>query len=154
MKKFAVMLLSVLLVFAGIEIERWTYPPPAKAASSFAVISCDQSTAVSSAASVQIITAGNANMFIYVCGYSFGSIGGSTFSVVEGTGTTCATNIKAVAGGTTAAAGYGLTANGLINEGSGVGEVMKTAVAGDNLCLITAGTGPLAGVVSWTSAPY
>lgn len=124
-----------------------------KAASTFAPIQCDNFKPISSASSVQIVTAG-ATQFVYICSFSFGSIGGSTFSFVEGTGTTCASNTLAMAGGTTAAAGYGLTANGTINSGSGTGPIMKAAVVGDNVCLIVAGTGPLAGVVGWTSQPF
>jgi len=157
--KARILFIVSLTFAAALWVALWTTfnpppPPTVYAASSFAPIVCDQFKPVSSASSLQVVTAGNGNMFIYICTVSFGSIGGSTFSVVEGTGTTCATNIAAVMGGTTAATGYGLPANGYMNNGSGTGAIAKTAVAGDNVCIIMAGTGPLAGVVGWTTAPF
>lgn len=146
---FAAMAVGVAALFL------WTRPvPPIHAASTFAPQQCDNWQAVSSASSVQIITAGNASQFIYICSDQFGSIGGSDFSMVEGIGTLCATNITAMIGGTTAATGIGLAANGTTNAGSGTGAITKTKTAGDNVCLIISGTGPLAGVVGWTAGPY
>lgn len=150
----AFILAASLAVFTGYEADRLIHPPTSRAASQFATILCDQFTPFSSASSAQVIAAGNANMFIYVCNFGFGSIGGSSYSIVEGTGTTCATNTKAMFGGTTAATGMGLAANGTFEEGSGVGAVLKTAVPGDNVCVIQSGTGPLAGGFAWTSAAF
>jgi hypothetical protein len=128
-------------------------PRPAHAQSVYAPFQCRNSVAVSSASSVQIVTASNSNMIIFVCSISLGSIGGSSFSMVEGTGSTCGTNTVAVAGGTTAAAGYGIAANGSpVAVGGGIGPVAHTVTRGDNLCLIIAGTGPLAGVVSYSQS--
>lgn len=142
----------VLVIMDG--FDRLTPPHTVHAASSFATIVCDNFAPYSSAASAQAITAGGPNNFIYVCNFGFGSIGGSSFSIVEGTGTTCATNTKAMFGGTTAATGAGLAANATFEEGSGVGAVLKTQVAGDNVCVISSGTGPLAGNFASTQAPY
>jgi hypothetical protein len=149
-------LYTVLVLGAVFSIYGVPGPPPMVHAAPLqnAMPVCDTLKPVSSASSLQVITAGNSNNFIYVCGYNFGSIGGSTFSIVEGTGTTCATNTLALSGGTTAAAGIGLSANGVVNFGSGSGMVLKTAVAGDNVCIIMAGTGPLAGAMTWTSANF
>lgn len=147
--------LVLTLVFAlGGGFEDWLHPRHARAASSFATIVCDNFAPYSSAASAQAITAGGPNNFVYICSFGFGSIGGSTYSIVEGTGTTCATNTKAMFGGTTAATGAGLAANATFEEGSGVGAVLKTQVAGDNVCVISSGTGPLAGNFASTQAPY
>lgn len=151
--RFLAALAILVLIVLGFDAYQQVMPP-AHAASQFANIVCDNFSAVSSATSVQVITAGGTNQFIYICSVGFGSIAGSTFSIVEGTGSTCATNIKAMSGGTTAAAGVGLAANGTFTEGSGTGAILKTAVAGDNVCIIAAGTGPLAGAVAWTSGPY
>jgi hypothetical protein len=154
MRKITALWLALTLVLAGMVLDRLASPPKARAASQFANILCDTFAPVSSASSVQAITAPNANMFIYVCNFGFGSIGGSDYSIVEGTGSTCGTGTKAMFGGTTAAAGMGLAANGTFEEGSGVGAILKTAVAGDNVCLIVSGTGPLAGGIAYTLAPF
>lgn len=130
-------------------------PQPVAGQGTFAPFQCNASVAVSSASSVQVVTAANSNSFVYVCAMSLGSIAGSDFSIVEGTGTTCATNTAALAGGTTAATGYGLAANGSpIQDGGGVGYILKTKTAGDNVCLIVSGTGPLAGFLTTAQQPY
>lgn len=146
-KLWPFIVLSILLVIMAAPHHR------VHAASTYAPVACDNWKPVSITSNTQLVTAG-ANSFIYVCSITFGSIGGSSFSIVEGTGTTCATSTAAVSGGTTAATGYGLAANGTMNAGSGTGAIMKTAVAGDNLCIFPSGTGPLAGVVGWTSQPF
>lgn len=144
-----------LAIIATVLLAHLAEPPNVQAASQFATVVCDGSVPFSSASSVQVITAGGTNQFLYICNFAAGSIGGSTFSIVEGTGSTCGTNTAALAGGTTAAAGFGLAANGSpVQFGSGVGMVMKTKTAGDNVCLIIGGTGPLAGTLAWTSAPF
>ena len=142
--------IAALIVFATLLFNRVTEPPPARAASQFANIICDGSKAVNIAGSnTQVIAAGNANMFLYVCSLSLSSAAATTFSVVEGTGAVCATNTAAVYGGTAAAVPLSTSP---INYGGGSGAVFKTAVAGDNLCIFTAGT--IAGGLSWTTAPF
>jgi hypothetical protein len=79
-------------------------------------------------------------------------IAADVFSVVEGTGSTCGTNTAAVIGGTTGATGISLGAAGTFTMGSGTGAIAKTAVAGDNVCILRTTAGPLSGVVSWTTA--
>jgi hypothetical protein len=128
--------------------------PHVLAQGTFAPLQCSSSAPFSSASSFQLITASNSNMLIYICSFGAGSIGGSDFSVVEGTGTTCGTNTKALFGGTTAAAGMGLAANGVYDLGSGTGLTWKTVVPGDNVCIIASGTGPLAGSVSYTQQGF
>jgi len=134
-------------------------PQPTYGQATFAPLQCTQSTPVSSATSVQVITANTGAavpaQYIYICSVSLGSIGGSSFSIVEGTGSVCATNTVALAGGTTAATGYGIAANGSpVQFGGGIGPVMRTKTPGDNVCLIIAGTGPLAGTVAFAQQPF
>lgn len=157
MKRIGIVALicGAALFLAGVYTALLTSPRPVAAQSTYAPIQCNQSVPVSSASSVQVITAANANMRIVICSVSLGSIGGSSFSIVEGTGSTCATNIKAMAGGTTAAAGWGIAANGSpVQFGSGLGPEMSTQVIGDNVCLIVAGTGPLAGTIAYAQQSY
>jgi hypothetical protein len=145
--------LLAIVIVAAVVLE----PPTQKvhAASQFANIICDNAKPFSVSANTQLVTAGNANMFIYVCAYNIsnGNAAAQAVSFVEGTGTTCATNTAAVVGNSTAAGGLTLGISGNINYGGGTGLVAKTAVAGDNLCIFT-GAGPIGGVLSWTTAPF
>lgn len=155
-RKYLSGFLAVVLAVAGL-----TYIDDhirtVRAASQMASIVCDNFKPISVAANTQLITAGGSNQFIYICSYNLnnGFSGSTSFSLVEGTGTTCATGIAAVVGSTTAANGPLLTGpGGTINYGGGTGAVAKTAVAGDNVCLLVTTIGPVAGVIGWTSAPY
>lgn len=154
MKKIGPFLLLFSLVALGVLFDRLAEPPKIHAASQFANIVCDNFKPLSVAADTQVITAGSANMFIYVC--SLGVVAGTAdnFSVVEGTGSTCGTNTAAVIGGTTAATGMILAINNNFNLGSGSGAIAKTAVAGDNVCILRSSAGPLSGVMAWTTQPF
>jgi hypothetical protein len=145
----------VLLVAIGGMIESYVSPRSAHAASQFANILCDGFSPVSitSATSTQIVTAGGPNNFVYVCSYNLNASAALTFSMIEGTGTACATNTKAMVGTTTATNGPSLASGSTINYGGGTGAVTKTQVAGDNVCLIPS-AGTLSGVVSSTQGPY
>lgn len=153
MRKINVWILSIVLVFAGVEIGHWATPPTIKAASQFANIICDGFTPVSTAANVQVITAGSANMFIYICSYNLNASAALTFSVVEGSGAVCATGTKAMVGTTSAVGGPSLGIAGTVNYGGGAGAVTKTTVAGNNVCIFPS-AGTLAGVVGWTQASF
>ncbi len=157
MKDFSKAVAAVVLIVAlvaGLGILAQSGHTVSAAPSTFAPISCDTPVAISSASSVQIYTAPNVNMFGYICSLGLGSIGGSNFSIVEGTGSTCGTGTLAMFGGTTAATGIGLAANGIFDEGSGTGFILRTKVAGDNICILMSGTGPLAGNAAMTIASY
>jgi hypothetical protein len=82
---------------------------------------------------------------IYVCAIHFISTAADSISFTEGSGTACATGATAVSGSTTAASGMDFPANGGMTEGGGVGTVMATSVAGDELCLLQSGTTKVAG---------
>jgi hypothetical protein len=144
-----------LIAVGSVLLTHFTEPPPAHAASQFANIVCDQFKPFSVSANTQLITAGNANMFIYVCSAAISNTNAAAqaVSIVEGTGTVCATSTGAVIGNTTAAGGIALAINGTVTVGSGTGAIAKTAVAGDNVCLFTA-AGPIGGVLAWTTAPF
>lgn len=150
-KYLAVFMAMVLSVFVCYEADRYVHPPPSRAASQFANIICDGFTPVSTAANVQVIAAGNANMFIYICSYNLNASAALTFSIVEGTGAVCATGTKAMVGTTTAVGGPSLGIAGTVNYGGGAGAVTKTTVAGNNVCIFPS-AGTLAGVVGWTQA--
>lgn len=156
MRRYSAIFLICTILCVGVYTALLLSPSkPAYAQSTFAPIQCNSSVAVSSASSVQVITAANANERVVICSMALGSIGGSSFSVVEGTGTTCATGTAAMAGGTTAATGFGIAANGSpIQVGGGIGPILETKTVGDNVCLIVSGTGPLAGYIAYEQQPY
>lgn len=105
--------------------------------------------AISQATSTQIIT-GAASKKTYVCSIAINGADAENISIVEGTGTLCATGIAAVLGGTTAAAGMNLAANGGITLGNGRGTVMMADnAAADNVCILQSGTGRVAGVLTY-----
>jgi hypothetical protein len=71
-------------------------------------------------------------------------------ALIEGTGATCGTGTAGMAGGTTAASGYNLAANGGIAFGSGIGTVMQTATTGDSICVVTSAATQLSGGLQYT----
>jgi hypothetical protein len=95
-------------------------------------------------ASGQIVT-GTAGKLTYVCGLNIISATAQNIALVEGTGTTCATNILGMAGGTTAATGWNFGANGGLVNGGGGFWVYKTSVPGNNICLLLSSTGQTSG---------
>ena len=109
---------------------------------------CDQTKAISQAASTDIITPNSPNNFLYVCSITFSLSDAETVSVVEGTGSTCGTGTKALIGATTAANGMSVPLGGNVNLGSG-SPFVWTQVAGDHLCILQSGTGRLSGVINF-----
>jgi hypothetical protein len=118
--------------------------PCTYAAKSFAPISLT--------ASGQIIT-GTAAKKTYICSINLVSATAQNIALVEGTGTTCATNIFGLAGGTTAATGWNLAANSGHNLGSGVGTVIYGSgdanATAANVCLLLSSTGQTSGSIGY-----
>jgi hypothetical protein len=103
---------------------------------------------ISQTASAQLVT-GTAAKKIYVCSINLVTAGANNVALVEGTGTTCATGIAGMAGGTTAATGWNFAANGGLTEGSGLGSIMAEATNADNLCLLQSAAVQLSGVIGY-----
>jgi len=115
---------------------------------------CDSFTPISATANTQIIT-GATGRQTYICAMNIvvGSATITNVALVEGTGTTCATNTAGIAGGTTSPTGWSFAANGGLAQGSGFGAIMRTATTGDNVCLLisaTTLTNQVSGHISWT----
>ncbi|MBZ5540693.1 MAG: hypothetical protein LAN61_09265 [Acidobacteriia bacterium] len=110
---------------------------------------CDHWTPISLTANTQIIT-GAASKQTYVCSINLVAGAATNVAVVEGTGTTCATGIAGMAGGTTAATGWNFAANGGLTQGNGVGAIMRTATAADNVCILVSAANQVSGTISWT----
>ncbi|HXD86813.1 MAG TPA: hypothetical protein VN641_09975 [Urbifossiella sp.] len=108
--------------------------------------------AISLTASGQII-AGTAGKKTYICSIDVVSATAQNVALVEGTGTTCATNLFGLAGGTTAATGWNFAANGGLVKGSGIGTVYSpsadTNAAAANVCLLSSSTGQISGQIEY-----
>ena len=117
---------------------------------------CSQATKlgapVNLTASGQVITGTSAKK-TYICSIDIVSATAQNIALVEGTGTVCATNIFGLAGGTTAATGWNLVANGGLTKGAGVGTVYSpsadTNAAAANVCLLLSGTGQTSGQITY-----
>lgn len=81
----------------------------------------------------------------YLCGLNIVTATAQNIALVEGTGSTCATNTTGMAGGATAATGWNFAANGGLVNGGGGFWVYKTATAGDDVCLFISGSGQTSG---------
>jgi len=114
--------------------------------------SLKSSAPINLAASGQIIT-GTASKKTYICALHLVSATAQNIALVEGTGTTCATNIFGLAGGTTAATGWNLAANGGLAEGSGNGTIIwgsgDANVTAANTCLLSSSTGQISGTAEY-----
>ncbi len=107
-------------------------------------------------ASGQVIT-GTSSKKTYICSIDLISATAQNIALVEGTGSTCATNIFGLAGGTTAATGWNLAANGGLTKGSGNGTVYigsgDANVLAANVCLLLSSTGQTSGHITYVQAP-
>lgn len=100
----------------------------------------------------QVIT-GTPGKRTYICSLDLVSGAAQNIALVEGTGATCATNIFGLAGGTTAATGWNLAANGGLVKGNGGGTVYTpiadTNSTGANVCLLLSGAGQTSGQITY-----
>jgi hypothetical protein len=84
----------------------------------------------------------------YICAILIVAPDAEVVSLVEGTGSVCATGIAAIIGSTTAANGTSLAANGGYQMSSS-SPVFNTQTASDHLCLLQSGSGRVAGFISY-----
>jgi len=138
MKRALIVLLFLALAF------------PASAQQFSVPLTCPNTTAISQAASAQLIT-GTAGKKTHVCGVFVLAADAENVSLVGGTGSVCATGIYAIIGGTTAATGPNLLAGGSFTIWSPTLSLQapSAAATGDNICLLQSGSGRVAGVVTW-----
>lgn len=99
-------------------------------------------------ASGQIIP-GTSSKQTYICSVSLIVGAADNVALVEGTGATCGTSTAGMAGGTTAATGWNLAANGGLAFGNGSGVVARTATAADNVCLLASSATQVSGNVMY-----
>lgn len=82
----------------------------------------------------------------YICTVSLTPSDAENLSLVQGTGTMCATGLVPILGGTTAAAGMPLAANSTLHFADA--SLVTTAPA-QHLCLLQSGTGRVAGMIAY-----
>jgi hypothetical protein len=84
---------------------------------------------------------------IYVCSFKWITASAQNVALVEGTGTTCATSTAGLLGfgGSSAATGDNLAANGGIVLSGGGYSLGQENTAADDLCLFQSGTGQVSG---------
>lgn len=106
-------------------------------------LQCPYVQAFSQTASATIVTNAGGKM-LHICWFGVVSATAQSFSLVEGTGTTCATGIKALYGSTAGSAA--LSANGGLH---GISDriTLPMQVNGDNLCVVQTGAGNLSGTI-------
>lgn len=100
------------------------------------------------AAGPTTLVAGTSAKKTYICSMLIVTATAQNVNLVEGTGTNCSSVTSGVLGGTTAATGPNLAANGGFTHGDGTGGIAATATNADNLCIIVSGTGQVSGVMS------
>jgi hypothetical protein len=98
----------------------------------------------------QLVT-GTASERIYICSIQLVSATAQNISIVSGTGTVCATSPGPLMGGSTAATGWNLAANGGLTFGNGAGSLAQTDTDADNVCVLQSGSGQIGGSISYVS---
>lgn len=85
----------------------------------------------------------------YIC--SIGVVGSDaeSLSLIEGSGTNCASTPLALIGSLTAASGLSLAANGSFVLGNGSGTVAAGTHTNYNVCLLQSGSGRVSGVLMY-----
>lgn len=96
------------------------------------------------------LISGVSNKTTYICFLQF-SLSGTADNValVEGTGSTCATNTAGMAGGATAATGWNLLANGSVTAGNMAYWAFSSATRADDVCLLASSAAQISGVIQY-----
>lgn len=107
---------------------------------------------VNQTASAQLAT-GTAGKKIYICSINLVTATAQNIALVEGTGTTCGTSTAGVPGfgGSTAATGWNLAANGGLTYGNGASALGRESTAADNVCLLQSSSGQVSGGISYVA---
>lgn len=106
------------------------------------------SVPISQTASTRILLGPSRRVFI--CSVMVVGADAENIALVEGVGTTCGTGTVGIIGGTTAATGPNLAANGGFSLGGGMGAV---AIGdGVDICLLQSGAGRVAGTLTYALA--
>lgn len=104
---------------------------------------CTSVKAVNQTASTDLVTSVNK---LHICSIVLVSATAQNISLVEGTGSTCATGIAALIGGTTAS--MAVAANGGFSTATSRPWLVTQTVA-DHLCLLQSGAGNVSGIITY-----
>ncbi len=107
-----------------------------------------QSVAVSQTTNTQLIGQVSAQK-AYVCSILIVGSTTANVSLVEGTGTVCASSTVAIIGGTAASSGPLISAAGGFAQGNGASYVAFTSGTNVNVCLLQSTTDRVAGVLTY-----
>lgn len=100
------------------------------------------------------LVAASASNFVYVCSLNIGpTAGAQNIALIEDDTAACASPTAGLAGGTTAASGWNIAANGGLTFGNGLGMIAKTAAANRYVCLISSAAVQTSGVLTYALAP-
>lgn len=100
---------------------------------------CGRTAPGSSAAATTLLVSGAAGGVIHLCGWDVTATAAATFQLITGTGATCGTNTINIT------AAHAMTGNNTINT-SAATPGRYSLPAGNSLCMVVTGTGP----VQWT----
>lgn len=106
------------------------------------------SVPISQTTNTQLL-AGTSAKKTYICSLMLIGADAENVSLVAGTGSVCGTGTAAVIGGTTAAAGPNLAANGGFAWGNGAATIAAGVTNADNVCLFQSASGRVAGVLTY-----
>ena len=113
-------------------------------------ISINVSTATTTELTPSLSGSGNK---YYVCSFVIVTAGANNIALVDDDTDNCASVTSGLAGGTTAATGFNLAANGGLVIGNGAGSVFQTNGTNRVLCLITSATTQASGNMQVVAAP-
>jgi hypothetical protein len=106
---------------------------------------CTTYKAISVATSTDLITSVN---FLHICGLLIVAQAAEAVSLVEGTGSVCASGESAIMGGTLTSSGMFLAANGGFSQVSGI-PFLRTKTQADHLCVILSASVTTSGYISY-----
>lgn len=112
------------------------------------VIGAKIATAINLTASANLFS-GTPARKNYICSVLMVASGAETVSLVEGTGSVCATSPLTLVGAPTAASGLALPANGILPYGNGAGTLAAGNNANFNVCLLKSGSNRIGGVITY-----
>lgn len=111
---------------------------------------CSSRVVVDQTTSTDILTLTNNG---YICAIHLQSSTAQNVSVIQGTGTVCATNAVVLDGGTTTTPHLAMAASGGFVLSLGSGNFLKTTTTAQHLCVLQSSTGQVSGVIIYTDAP-
>jgi hypothetical protein len=103
---------------------------------------------IATTTAIQLV-AGVSGKQVYICAFNVVSATSQNVTLVEGSGTACATTTLGMAGGATSTTGWQLGTNGGLTFGNGMGVVFKTSTATNAVCIIDGGAGQVSGSLTF-----